>query len=203
MKKKLATAALAAAGSVALAAPSLADTFAGTNDDDRIVGTPRHDEIRGLAGDDMLLGRGGDDFIRGNRGNDHVRGEGGNDFLHGDKGDDTVRGGGRGDDVMGENGSDVIAGGAGPDSVSEYSAPGFFDSPNDPDLLYGARGEDHLTPLDGRDEVFAGSRHDVIRLQRDGFRDVLRCGTGNDLVVYFSPRDGRDVLIGCERVVVH
>jgi Ca2+-binding RTX toxin-like protein len=201
--KQLATVALVAAGSLAMAAPSLGETVVGSSGDDRIVGTPRHDEIRGLAGDDTLLGRGGVDFIRGNRGRDDVRGGSGNDFLHGDKGGDTVRGGRRGDDVVGGNGPDVIDGGAGPDSVMEYAAVGFFDSPNYPDLLYGGRGDDHLTPLDGRDKVFAGSHHDVIRLQRDGFRDVLRCGTGNDLVVYFSPRDRRDVLIGCDWVVIH
>jgi hypothetical protein len=67
--------------------------------------------------------------------------------------------------------------------------------------LFGRAGRDHLTPLDGADRVWAGTGRDAIRLKRDGFRDVLRCGGDEDRVTYFSPRDRRDVLISCEHVV--
>jgi len=203
MKAKLATIVLTATGAtVALATPALADTFVGTTGDDVIVGTPHRDSIRGLAGADTLLGRSGNDAIRGNPGRDEIYGANGHDFLLGDRGNDVVFGGNLSDEVTGGDGDDILIGGRGPDYVLDYPAGEFFDSPNDPDRLFGRAGADHLTPLDGADRVWGQNGNDAIRLKRDGFRDVLRCGPGEDRVTYFSPRDRHDVLIGCEHVVV-
>lgn len=203
MKARLAAIALAATGAtVAATTPALADTFVGTTGDDRIVGTPQSDIIRGLAGADTVLGRSGNDAIRGNPGRDEIHGAAGHDFLLGDRGNDSVLGGNLSDDIAGGDGQDILIGGRGADYVLDYPAGEFFDSPNDPDRLFGRAGADNLAPLDGADKVWAGTGPDAIRLQRDGFRDVLRCGAGQDRVIYFSPRDRRDTLLSCERVVI-
>ena len=53
----------------------------GSSGDDRIVGTPFADVLRGGAGVDTILGRGGDDVILGGRGRDRIEGNGGNDQI--------------------------------------------------------------------------------------------------------------------------
>jgi hypothetical protein len=88
------------------------------------------------------------------------------DRLTGGPGADTIRGGG---------GNDRISGGAGADK------------------LYGDAGNDSITPGAGRDTVFGGSGSDTIRA-RDGERDTIDCGPGNDTVV----ADKADFVKGCE-----
>jgi hypothetical protein len=64
------------------------------------------------------------------------------------------------------------------------------------DQLCGRRGTDDIHPGAGRDRVAAGAGPDVI-YARDGYRDVISCGRGRDLVI----ADRKDKVSGdCERV---
>jgi hypothetical protein len=67
-------------------------------------------------------------------------------------------------------------------------------SANSFDLVNRPRRQDHVRARGGRDYVF---------MQRNGLRDVIRCGAGKDLVHYLDARERRDVYIGCERVVLY
>ena len=64
------------------------------------------------------------------------------------------------------------------------------------DQICGRRGADAINPGDGKDRVAAGAGADVINA-RDGYRDVIACGLGRDLVI----ADRKDkVSRDCERV---
>jgi hypothetical protein len=52
------------------------------------------------------------------------------------------------------------------------------------------------------DRVRADTGDDEVRLEDDDARDSVSCGPGDDLVVWFGPRDPLDVLSGCERLRV-
>jgi Ca2+-binding RTX toxin-like protein len=49
---------------------AVAAYITGNNGNNKLVGTPRADLIRGYAGHDKIYGRGGDDELMGGRGND-------------------------------------------------------------------------------------------------------------------------------------
>ena len=61
------------------------------------------------------------------------------------------------------------------------------------DRLRGRRGDDRIRGRAGRDCIGGGPGDDLI-LSRDGARDAVRCGTGDDVAV----ADRLDRLIGCE-----
>jgi hypothetical protein len=64
------------------------------------------------------------------------------------------------------------------------------------DQICGRRGADTINPGEGNDRVAAGAGPDVINA-RDGYRDVISCGLGRDLVI----TDRKDkVARDCERV---
>jgi hypothetical protein len=50
--------------------------------------------------------------------------------------------------------------------------------------------------------VHAGLGDDRLKTQTAGFADVISCGPGDDRLVYFFDQDPKDVLHGCEHVVV-
>jgi hypothetical protein len=52
-----------------------------------------------------------------------------------------------------------------------------------------------------RDRVFAGGGRDVVFMRADGLRDVVRCGSGRDLVMYLDRREPSDRYVGCETIV--
>jgi len=62
-------------------------------------------------------------------------------------------------------------------------------------VLSGSAGLDVLIGGPGRDQVKAGLKGDKIKV-RDGERDSVNCGPGNDLVI----ADRMDKLKGCERI---
>jgi arylsulfatase A-like enzyme len=64
------------------------------------------------------------------------------------------------------------------------------------DILCAGASNDVIDPAGGPDYVFAGAGNDVIRA-RDGNRDVVKCGPGNDVAVVESPDR---VSSDCERV---
>jgi hypothetical protein len=63
------------------------------------------------------------------------------------------------------------------------------------DLVYGLAGDDTLEGRGGDDALFGGPGADRL-LARDGRRDTVDCGPGQDLAVV----DRRDVVRGCERI---
>jgi Ca2+-binding RTX toxin-like protein len=113
-----------------------------------------HDS-QGSSGSDNLSGGSSNDAFEGLAGDDHIDGHGGNDAICGGAGDDHLNGGA---------GNDVLRGEAGDDSLS------------------GGPGNDVLTGGSGRDSLRGGSDRDRIRA-RDGRRDRVTCGTGNDTVI--------------------
>ena len=52
-----------------------------------------------------------------------------------------------------------------------------------------------------RDHLYAGDGDDYVFMKPDGYRDVIRCGPGVDLVQWLRARERRDVYRGCEHVV--
>ena len=59
--------------------------------DDRVIGSPFADIVRGGSGDDTLFGGGGNDRLSGEDGDDFVHGGGGRDSVSGGEGDDVLR----------------------------------------------------------------------------------------------------------------
>jgi Ca2+-binding RTX toxin-like protein len=121
----------------------------------------------GTEGDDNEQGTSGDDVISGRGGDDELEGDQGDDDLCGDAGDDDMKGG---------PGNDVMNGGAG--NVEGQAGN---------DLLIGGKGHDVLRGGRGRDRIRA----------RDGVRDRINCGAGDDTV----RADRADVVASnCEHV---
>jgi hypothetical protein len=59
---------------------------------------------------------------------------------------------------------------------------------------------ENLYPGPGADRVFGGPGPDDVYVDRDGRRDVIRCGPGLDHVFYDTAPDRRDVLFSCKRI---
>lgn len=68
-------------------------TVLGTNQSQKLVGSPGKDVICAKGGKDRIFAGDGSDVLLGGRGNDKLFGEGGRDFLQGDKGSDRLDGG--------------------------------------------------------------------------------------------------------------
>jgi len=109
----------------------------------------------------------------------HIVGTPRADLLRGTPYLDVIRGLGGNDRIWGGNGHDQIEGGAGND------------------VLDGGRYGDTLVGGPGRDRISGGLGPDLIEV-RDGERDVVRCGRGDDVV--FADRLDR-VAKDCEQVV--
>jgi hypothetical protein len=99
------------------------------------------------------------------------KGTGAGETLNGTAGNDRIEGMGGNDRVNGQGGGDCLRGGSGADTVN------------------GGAGHDHLRGGPGHDRLVA----------RDGQRDVIRCGKGNDV----ARVDAKDKVKGCERVRRH
>lgn len=154
----------------------------GTNRNNKLVGGPDADRLRGLKGNDTLRGKGCNDRVRGGRGNDQLLGGNGNDIVLGGQNNDRMNGG-RGIDFMnGGLGRDRIKGGGGRDII-------FGRRSND--LLKGNGGNDRLNGNLGRDRVFGGKGKDVIQGGRDN--DRLDGDKGDDLI---GGGLQKDVLLG-------
>ncbi len=182
--------ALAAACTVALVIPlagaAFADVIDGTPGNDRLYGTNGPDRITGRAGDDALFGRGGRDGLSGGRGRD---------MIFGGAHSDDISGGLLGDYIHGNQGNDFIV-----DWVATEFGPTM---PVDHDRLFGGRGNDHLGFGNGRDLVRGGSGADELRTIRDAYVDDIDCGPGpDDVLIYFSKRDPKDVVRGCEQISI-
>lgn len=182
------------------------DRLIGTGTSNTLTGLAGDDTLEGAGGKDVLLGGDGNDRAAGGEGDDRVLGEAGNDILSGGDGADELRGGGGQDDLSGDHGNDqlfgeseadVAAGGAGEDRVFGNDGPDILagGDGNDQlkggasgDRLAGEGGDDRLFGETGRDTIAGGENADVLfggdgndrLLARDGFRDRVNGGPGND-----------------------
>jgi Ca2+-binding RTX toxin-like protein len=142
------------------------------------TGTAKADTILGTRAGDLFRGLGGRDVLVGFGGDDCLVGGRGNDRLIGNVGDDEIRGDRASDQVRAAPGDDRVRGGRGDDTLNGGSGR---------DRMFGGAGADVLVGGPGNDRITSV----------DGMRDVVRCGPGlHDRVV----ADGRDRLVGCERV---
>jgi len=123
----------------------------------------------GTEGNDIVNGTPYSDIIRGFAGNDRIFAGAGNDHIEGNGGNDTIS--------------------AGPGSNAVFGGPGN-------DTITAGNGRDLLEGGPGRDTIKAGGGNDRIEA-RDGFRDVIDCGPGNDTAEF----DRLDVVRNCEHVL--
>jgi Ca2+-binding RTX toxin-like protein len=124
----------------------------GTDGDDRIVGTPRHDRICGRRGEDVIKSKGGDDRIYGDANGDKLKGGIGRDLVVGGSGDDVLDGMGHIDVVRGGDGNDRLYGGGWRDSLGGGGGDDFIDA---------------VDQTDSKDTLRGGQGHDVCRLESD------------------------------------
>lgn len=151
---------------------ALTTRSAGTSDDLPNWG-PRP---RPTARADMLVGDAAGNVICGRDGGDVIRGLGGDDTLFGDRCGRRAAAAGPGGAAV-ASGKDRLFGGRGNDR------------------LFGGLRADRLHGGPGRDALRSGDGDDTA-LVRDGARDHVICGKGQDVV----RADRRDRLSGCERV---
>jgi Ca2+-binding RTX toxin-like protein len=143
-----------------------------TEGSDLILGSRRADLIGGRGGDDLILARAGDDRIFG----DNI-GEPGGPFeigplppqFGGTPGDNLIFAG-RGDDfVTAGFGADIVFGGTGDDEIRGYgvfadstTAAADVISADEPDRLFGGRGNDLIYGGGGDDLLIGGKGKDVL-----------------------------------------
>ena len=144
------------------------------------AGLHRH----GDGGDDGLRGDGADNAVIGRSGDDRLSGRDGDDHLHGGPGDDTLSGGDDHDLLHAALGDDMAAGGSGRDDILTGKGN---------DTVLGGKGGDQLFDDQGRDHLDGGPGNDRFSA-RDGHRDVIICGPGEDIAII----DRHDVAVGCE-----
>jgi Ca2+-binding RTX toxin-like protein len=192
-------------------------TILGTNDVDRLVGTPARDVIHGRGQEDRIVGKGGNDLICGGDdfGGDRIKGGGGNDRIAGGKGLDVIRGGsgrdrifadcgdcfdpggpfqrlygGAGNDrIVGSNEKELVRGGKGNDTIEGRGS--VWDGLEGPDLLYGGPDNDNIT---GGVDPPSESNVGALLYGEDG-DDVLRDIDGDSRL---DGGNGNDLLEGSE-----
>lgn len=181
------------------------DIIQGGGGPDLLFGDDGDDSIDGGGGEDFIIGGTGNDFLVGGPGNDddfiigddfetcaratsgpglnddHIFGGGGNDNLHGCQGLDKIEGETGDDLIVGDKENDVLLGGPGSDK------------------LRGKKGNDTLVGDDAgelvpRKDVLVGGGGDDILLARDGVRDTVKGGAGNDQ----AETDSSDTVTGVE-----
>jgi hypothetical protein len=102
-----------------------------------------------------------------------------------------------GPEVRGTVGGDRLGGGTGPDLLRGRDGADRVNGFGASDCLFGGSGSDELRGGKGSDELRGGHGDDLV-YARDGQRDVVRCGIGDDKAVVDSVdllREGH----GCER----
>jgi Tol biopolymer transport system component len=83
--------------------------------------------------------------------------------------------------LHGNDRPNALYGGAGRDVLLGYERPDFLQGGAGRDTLFGGPGDDRLYGGPGADRILGGPNWDAI-YARDGARDVVRCGTGQDAV---------------------
>jgi len=67
--------------------------------------------------------------------------------------------------------------------------------------VYGGLGNDHLYPFGGQDRVVAGAGNDYTGAPNSDGPDMVRCGSGRDVVAYNVRQDRMDTLVNCEVIL--
>lgn len=158
-------------------------------------GNDQANEIYGGAGNDLLFGEAGDDLLAGGAGADAMSGGAGNDrYVVTDLGDTVSEAGGEGvDEVVSHVASFTL--GDGVENLTLMHAGSGTGNGLD-NILRGSSGADHLSGLDGDDQLWSG-----------GGADVLTGGSGDD--AYHLLADGSLVELveqaggGLDTVVLH
>lgn len=159
------------AGLSIFAAMAMAATVTGDDDPENLRGTSKADTITANGGDDKVDARAGADTIDLGVGNDRSYARQGQDSVRGGDGDDTMHGGQGNDTQYGDAGNDLIYAGLGRDVT--YGGDGN-------DTLWAlARGDVHGR-YDTRADTLYGEAGDDLFRTRDGERDAISCGEGND-----------------------
>lgn len=170
------------------------DVLVGGEEWDELRGAGGDDTIAGGLGADMLTG---DGVRSGSPGGDTVRGGSGRDYLIGNDGADRLFGGRSRDLVFGGDGSDHLNGGRGDrDTVTFFEEASRADGGVTVNLdTRSARGQgrdtlERLEVVEGTwfDDIFIGDAADNTfqPLQGD---DQVRAGSGDDLIDEYAPRD--------------
>ena len=121
---------------------AIADTFSGTNKDDRLLGYGGPDSLTGAAGNDFIHGHWGRDNITGGLGNDELRGGDGGDTIYGGNGADVIWGGGHKNTLdAGINDSSV-------DQIFIHADASLYDLPRDGSYA------DSLVAIGYEDQIF-------------------------------------------------
>ena len=168
---------LVASGLLAATALAQDAVITGTDANDVLNGTDAAESIYAGAGNDVVNAGGGDDDIDGGPGADVINGGDGSDAVAYDGippvsvsldaiSNDGAAGeghnvGGDVEDVFGADGNDKLTGNAGANTID------------------GGAGDDRITGGPGEDALFGNDGDDLIDA-RDGVRDRIECGAGND-----------------------
>jgi hypothetical protein len=185
------------------------DSLSGGDAADTIDGGAASDFLDGNEADDTLNGGDGDDFFFDGAGNDRVRGDGGGDRFFGDLGNDDIVGG-TGYDTMTALSQDTPAAGLSitlDDAANDRTSSASGETDNvhgdveavetefflgggmsGADTLVGNAQANSLSSGAENDTVDGGTGNDVINSgggddtvrARDGFKDFVNCGEGND-----------------------
>ena len=140
-------------------------------------------------------GRGGDGDGGGGDADDPLGPAGCARELRGTPRPDELQGGDRGDLILALGGADRVRGRRGHDCLVGGSGGDRLLGGKGDDRLTGGRGDDRLDGGPGRNAYDAGPGDDRIKA-RNGQRERVRCGSGNDWV----RADPEDRLRGCEQV---
>jgi len=205
--------------SLSVSGAPTAGILTGGAEDDTLTGSAGGDTLTGSAGSDTLYGNAGDDTLTGGDGDDRIQGGDGVDAIIGGAGRDLIRPGLAADDVRGGDGFDEVSYSersegvtVTPDDAADDGVSGEGDNVHgDVEDIVGGSGGDTLTGSDagnvidgragndsitgggGQDTVVGGDGDDTLRA-RDGLRDSLDCGGGNDIAV----GDQIDIATDCE-----
>ncbi|GAB4381089.1 MAG: hypothetical protein Kow00121_38730 [Elainellaceae cyanobacterium] len=140
----------------------------GTEQNDRLQGSPTAENFWGLAGQDTIAGGAGFDAIFGGSDTDRLLGNRGNDYLVGNAGDDRLIGSFSHDYLVGGLGHDRLLGNQGHDQ------------------LHGGKGQDTLAGGRGRNQLFGGRGKDVFILKLQGFAQIQDFRQGVDRLTLSS-----------------
>jgi len=164
-----------------------ANTKAGTEGDDVLLGLGGNDSLSGGKGEDYLRGGAGNDKLSGGNRDDVLLGEAGNDTLRGDAGDDILNGGGGDDLLIGGGGGDQLDGEANDDTLKGLAGNDTLKGGTGADLLLGGGGNDNLAGGDGGDTLRGGKGNDY--LYGDAGRDILKGDAGYDTLYGGDDKD--------------
>ena len=170
--------------------------YAGSIEDDTVIGSTKEDILRGGGGNDEIYGYESKDHLYGGNGNDDLNGGLGSDRLYGGNGNDILYGGLGNDRLVGGNGTDTAV----------------FSSKNNRINLSSTRRQntrDGRDILIGLENVNGGAGNDIITgnnyantLNGESGKDTLNGGRGQDTLNGGNGNDklngglGYDVLVG-------